>query len=57
MIYFNCLINKLFYTENLDGSLNMFVQLFEEKKYLLVIIDDNLMITFTPKIFNINELK
>ena len=48
---------KLFYDETLDNCLNIFSELFNDKKYSLVIVDDDLIVTFSPQVLNIKDFE
>ena len=48
---------KLFYDETLDNCLNIFSELFNAKKYSLVIVDDDLIVTFSPQVLNIKDFE
>ncbi len=48
---------KLFYDETLDNCLNIFSELFNDKKYSLVIVDDDLIVTFSPQVLNIKNFE
>ena len=48
---------KLFYDETLDNCLNIFSELFNAKKYSLVIVDDDLIVTFSPQVLNIKNFE
>jgi hypothetical protein len=48
---------KLFYGETLDNCLSIFSELFNEKKYSLVIVDDDLIVTFSPQVLKIKDFE
>ena len=48
---------KLFYDETLDNCLSIFSELFNDKKYSLVIVDDDLIVTFSPQVLNIKDFE
>ena len=48
---------KLFYDETLDNCLSIFLELFNDKKYSLVIVDDDLIVTFSPQVLNIKDFE
>ena len=48
---------KLFYGETLDNCLSIFSELFNDKKYSLVIVDDDLIVTFSPQVLNIKDFE
>jgi len=48
---------KLFYDETLDNCLSIFSELFNDKKYSLVIVDDDLIVTFSPQVLNIKNFE
>ena len=48
---------KLFYGETLDNCLSIFSELLNDKKYSLVIVDDDLIVTFSPQVLNIKDFE
>ena len=48
---------KLFYDETLDNCLSIFSELINDKKYSLVIVDDDLIVTFSPQVLNIKDFE
>ena len=47
---------KLFYGETLNGCVQIFSELFDNKKYSLK-ENDNLIVTFSPKLYKINDFE